>query len=160
MISCPPKNIIFTEETIEHLLPKADLCLSFTSTVILEALFAGKKAVVLNDFGIGKKIDNQVFVGSNIFCSMANVISDNIPKVNKHWYNENCIFSNDLATSIVEKSVHMLNKNKKNTLSEPKIFYNQKDFPYFYIEKFPWFYIKKPMVLLFKLLSFARKISK
>jgi hypothetical protein len=154
LISCPPKNIIFTEEAIEHLLPKVDLCLSFTSTVILEALFAGKKAVAINDFGIGKKNDNQVFVGSGIFCSMAEVMSDNIPQVNKHWYNENCIFSDDLATSIVEKSLLLLNESKRKTVKKPDVFYNQKNFSYFYMEKFSWLYIKRPIAFLLK--SFMR----
>lgn len=127
-----PPNLIFSREEIETLLPDTDLCLSFTSTVIIEALYLGKKTVILSDVGICNGVDNYLFVGSGLLRTMDDVINDRIGDVNQEWAKDNAIISPDLVNNIISRSYDINNAHKEGIYKDITIYYNKEDFPFFY----------------------------
>ncbi len=85
-----PDNIFFVDLAIESLIHVSDLCFSFTSSVLIEALALKKKVAVIADFGIDKKIGNHVFIGSDLFVTLDELANGVEPIVNNSWYENNC----------------------------------------------------------------------
>lgn len=124
-----PKNLVFDDSPIEELMYQADLCVSFYSTGIIEAIALGVKSIVIKDFGIGRSSENHHFIGSGLLVSLDEWIEDKIPNVNQEWKRNNCEIINE---NIVMSLKFLIEKLKISKIERVNIFYNEKDFPYFY----------------------------
>lgn len=71
-----------------------DLCISFSSTVCMEAMYYNIPIGIISDFGIRKDLDSQYFIGSNLFIELSdfkkNVISN--CRINEKWKKEHLYF--------------------------------------------------------------------
>lgn len=81
-----PANVILTDLDIPHLVQITDLCVTVSSTVAIEYLAYGRQAVLISDFGINKKLLNNFYSGSGIFTSFKQLLSDDIPTVDREWF--------------------------------------------------------------------------
>lgn len=66
-----PKNLFIQYECMDESYNKMDMCISVSSTVILEALFYKIPSYAISDFGIDTKFANDSFLGSGLFVSFA-----------------------------------------------------------------------------------------
>lgn len=124
-----PKNLIFDDRPIEILIYQADLCVSFYSTAIIEAIALGIKSIIIKDFGIGKSNENHHFIGSGLMISLNDWIEDKIPNVDLEWKKNNCkLLDKDTFLSL-EKMIFNFQFFK---LQKVNVYYNKKDFEYFY----------------------------
>ncbi|EAI9160221.1 hypothetical protein CXJ96_08260, partial [Campylobacter coli] len=124
-----PNNLVFDDSPIEKLMYQSDLCISFYSTGIIEAIALGIRSIVIKDFGIGRSSENHHFIGSGLLVSLDDWIDDKIPNVNQEWKRNNCEIINE---SIVISLKFLIEKLKTSKIERASIFYNEKDFPYFY----------------------------
>lgn len=136
-----PKNLFFDDSSIEILIQQADLCVSFYSTAIVEAVALGVKAIVINDFGIGKSNENHHFIGSNLMVSLNDWIEDRIPNVNLDWKMSNCKILDKDIFLLLEKMILNIQSCR---FEKVNVFYNRRDFEYFYnfLNKKPKFKIE------------------
>lgn len=124
-----PNNLIFNDSSVEELMCQVDLCISFYSTVIIEAIALGVRSIVIKDFGIGRSSENHHFIGSGLLISLNEWIEDKIPNVNQEWKKNNCELINENVVLSLKNSIDKLKFSK---IGKANIFYNEKDFPYFY----------------------------
>ncbi|EAJ0473021.1 hypothetical protein CLQ18_08875, partial [Campylobacter coli] len=90
-----PNNLVFDDSPIEKLMYQSDLCISFYSTGIIEAIALGIRSIVIKDFGIGRSSENHHFIGSGLLVSLDDWIDDKIPNVNQEWKRNNCEIINE-----------------------------------------------------------------
>ncbi|EES88890.1 conserved hypothetical protein [Helicobacter canadensis MIT 98-5491] len=124
-----PDNILISNEPIESLLGKADVCLGFYSTALIEAIHLGIPTIVIQDFGIGKNIGNHDFLGSGVLHSLNDWIDNKLPIVNKGWKDENCNFASEVEIDLLKKAVIKKIKEKREEVVQ---YYSEEKFPYFY----------------------------
>ncbi len=133
-----PANVIFSKESIEDLLPEADLCVSIASTVIFEALSLGKKVAVVSDFGIGTHMGNTSFIGSGLFASLQDLKRDKIPEVEKSWLAESGSRSESFSEDMIARIKYLDEQRERGALPPIKIFYEESGFPYVQPRKKPF----------------------
>ncbi|OBZ92238.1 hypothetical protein ADU59_27445 [Pararhizobium polonicum] len=132
-----PSNVVFSKEGTEDLLPKMDLCISISSTVLFEALAMGKKVAVIRDFGIGTHIGNTSFIGSGLFVSLHDLKNDELPEVADLWFQENASFSESFVEDITARLASLDEQRAHGTLKPIRMFYDRIGFPSFYLKKAP-----------------------
>lgn len=88
-----PANFYSSIEPMECLYPKMALCISLYSTVILEAIYYGIPAVVINDLGLREEFGSHYFIHSNIIASFADIQQGKIAPIDPHWYKTHIEFS-------------------------------------------------------------------
>ncbi len=126
-----PNNLIVSNESIEDLLDRADVCLGFYSTALLEAINLGIPTLIINDFGIGRNIGNHDFIESGLLASLDDWIDNKIPSVNQQWKDENCNF---VTRREIDQLRNMLINKLKEDRKEIEQYYSEKKFPYFYFK--------------------------
>ena len=146
-----PSNVIFSSESVEDLLPKADLCISIASTVLFEALSMGKRVAVLSDFGIGTHMGNTVFIGSGLFATMEALTNDKLPTVSQSWLDDNGSFSDDFLPDLAQRVRRLDDQRSQGTLKPIKVFYDKVGFSYFHPRKNPFRKFRKWMFRLRRL---------
>ncbi|MCV3373765.1 hypothetical protein L8V80_02330 [Campylobacter lari] len=124
-----PNNLIFNDSSVEELMYQVDLCVSFYSTVIIEAIALGVRSIIIKDFGIGRSNENHHFIGSGLLISLNEWIEDEIPNVNQEWKKNNCELIDE---NVVLSLINLIDKLKFSKIGKANVFYNKKDFPYFY----------------------------
>lgn len=132
-----PSNVVFSNEDTEDLLPKMDLCVSISSTVLFEALAMGKKVAVIREFGIGTNIGNTSFIGSGLFASLHDLKDDKLPEVADAWFQENASFSESFFEDITARLASLDEQRAQGTLEPIRMFYDRIGFPSFYLKKNP-----------------------
>ena len=80
-----PDNLLIADDAVETLFEKADLCLSISSTVLLECLYLNIPAAAINDFGFHRKLGNGHFEHSGISLSMNQLLLGEVPSVDSSW---------------------------------------------------------------------------
>ena len=123
--------MIVSNESIEDLLDRADVCLGFYSTALLEAINLGIPTLIINDFGIGRNIGNHDFIESGLLASLDDWIDNKIPSVNQQWKDENCNF---VTRREIDQLRNMLINKLKEDRKEIEQYYSEKKFPYFYFK--------------------------
>ncbi|ASP35863.1 DUF6716 putative glycosyltransferase [Labrenzia sp. VG12] len=111
--SAPP-NLNLTEESTSHLLARASLCLTVSSTVAVEALHAGIPTVIINDFGAHDDYGLQYFYGSGLLKSFDQIDLNNLPVVERSWLEE---FTHDPTDTIDALVVEALAAAKSGATS-------------------------------------------
>ncbi|KQU01134.1 hypothetical protein ASG68_04975 [Rhizobium sp. Leaf453] len=151
-----PTNVVFSYDGTEEILPKMDLCVSISSTVLFEALEMGIRVAVISDFGIGTHIGNTAFIGSGLFVSLQDLRDDKIPEVAKEWLQENASFSDTFASDLTTKLAELDEQRAQGTLTPMKLFYDRSGFPSLYLTKkaqgrfWNWMSILTQMSLYFR----------
>lgn len=132
-----PKNLSINDScSIEKLVSEAELCIAFSSTVLLEALFLKKNIAVLNDFGIDKKIGNYVFLGSGALVNSYQINNGYTCDINAQWLEQNCIF-NRLDVFLNRLEIQFSSKTQLGSMS---LYYSDSNTPFFYKKvKISWF---------------------
>jgi len=92
-----PSNLALTQENTPKLLSRASLCLTVSSTVAVESLYAGIPTVIINDFGAHDDYGLQYFYGSGILQSFSQIDPENVPTVEQGWLEE---YTHDPSVSI------------------------------------------------------------
>lgn len=72
-----------------EVISKAHLCLSVSSTALVEAISCGVPSVAIIDFGIDEDYGGNFFVGSGICRSLSGLVLEDLPVVDKAWRAEN-----------------------------------------------------------------------
>lgn len=100
-----PANLVLTQENTPSLLARASLCLTVSSTVAVEALYAGIPTIIVNDFGAHDDYGLQYFYGSGLLRNFAQIDPENVPAPNQAWLDE---YTHDPAgriTALVEEAI-------------------------------------------------------
>ncbi|WGE31631.1 hypothetical protein NYR60_07130 [Actinobacillus genomosp. 2] len=108
-----PTNFQISNEPIADLYHKMDLCLSFSSTVLLEALYYGIPIAIISDLGINDNYALDNFLGSDLFLSFNEIEKGlrSIPSV--LWLEKNLYFDNN-RDDILKKAIeNILNHPSK-----------------------------------------------
>lgn len=87
-----PKNLYFTNENIEKLYPKMELCISFSSTVLFEAAYYGVPIISIKDLGVRNAYANSVFLDSGVIASFADLMEINKFSLLDKWKKEHIDF--------------------------------------------------------------------
>ncbi|QFT34376.1 hypothetical protein FIV00_28030 [Labrenzia sp. THAF82] len=95
-----PPNLALTQESTRGLLAKASLCLTVSSTVSVEALYAGVPTLILNDFGAHDDYGLQYFYGSGILRSFSQIDPENVPVPVMTWL-EDCTHDPSLSIAVL-----------------------------------------------------------
>lgn len=123
------KNIILSNESIEDLAKNIDFCLTFSSTVGLEYLSLNKNVGFISDFGIGKHLGNQPFLGSDLYISLDCIATGIIPTANELWIKNNVLFNN--KNEIYNKIEELIKFKRPN----PDVYFNVNKPPFLIEEK-------------------------
>ena len=80
-----PPNLRLVYEPIEHLLDAADLCLTVSSTVALQAAARDIPFAILGDFGICEDYGTHFFIDSGCLATFDAIEADNKPALRPQW---------------------------------------------------------------------------
>lgn len=80
-----PPNLRLVYDRIEHLLDAADLCLTVSSTVALQAAARGIPFAILGDFGICEDYGTHFFIDSGCLTTFDALDSDERPALRPQW---------------------------------------------------------------------------
>lgn len=83
-----PSNICIDYSNINSLLQKADLCLTVSSTVALQAMWYGIPTGIIKDFGCCDEFGIDFFKESNCLVSFDELDENVVPKLNEVWFRE------------------------------------------------------------------------
>ncbi|WGE63020.1 hypothetical protein NYR77_09585 [Actinobacillus equuli subsp. haemolyticus] len=97
-----PVNFFVSNEPIDSLYEKMDLCLSFSSTVLLEALYYGIPVAIISDFGVIEKYALDKFLGSDLLISFNDIAKGIRPISNHMWLKQNLSFNKERDTQLLE----------------------------------------------------------
>lgn len=129
-----PSNLSFDAGDPAAALEKADLLLSFSSTMLIEAMIAGIRCAAISDLGITKRLGNHVFVGSDLLCPFSAILNDDIPVPNPLWLKDNVEFSPRRITEMVAHAKALLDQQASTGDALPL------QPPGYSIEKSPYMY--------------------
>ncbi|QIW15217.1 hypothetical protein A4G20_02095 [Pasteurellaceae bacterium RH1A] len=102
-------NFFFTDESLETLFPKIDLCMSISSTVLLEALYYGIPSLVIGNIGVKEKYAMHHFIDSGIIHPMDNILKNPLSNLNQDWFEDNIDFPlnrNEILHLEIKKVMH------------------------------------------------------
>ena len=120
-----PPNFKFTYERIDLLIRKTNLCVSVSSTAVLEALALGKSFGILSDFGIVQDYANHFFIGADVFMSINEIPQKLHIKTNPEWTNQNVVIDNNcrkrIYAAVLDKIQMQDNKKSMLTLRESSL---------------------------------------
>lgn len=84
-LSAVPANLAISYAPIEDLLDEADLCLTVSSTVALQAAARGIPFAAIGDFGVCEDYGTHFFIDSGCLASFDRVLADARPVVDARW---------------------------------------------------------------------------
>lgn len=97
LVEGPPREVI----------GRAKLCLSVSSTALVEALACGCPAVAITDFGIDDEYGGSYFIGSGIASPLAGLNPDYPPSVSSDWVLEN-LGNPDGRIPVLAEEMHLM----------------------------------------------------
>lgn len=80
-----PANLAITYAPIEELLDEADLCLTVSSTVALQAAARGIPFAAIGDFGVCEDYGTHFFVESGCLTDFDRILADARPSLDPRW---------------------------------------------------------------------------
>ncbi|SMB89847.1 hypothetical protein SAMN05660772_01422 [Pasteurella testudinis DSM 23072] len=109
-----PKNLSFRSENINDLYNEMDLCISFSSTVILEALYYKIPVAVISDLGILERYASNFFLDSGLLISFDKLISGNRVSVKHEWFDKyidfidhrDAVLSRTIKEKLISKKIY------------------------------------------------------
>lgn len=89
-----PKNFSLFDGSIDDAYQIMDTCLSFSSSVSIEALHYDIPSFVLSDLGVNEKLYNHPFIGSGMFISIDELIHnlEIHPSIQQEWFTQHVFF--------------------------------------------------------------------
>lgn len=115
-----PKNLSIFEGSMDEAYSLMDMCLSFSSTVSIEALYYKIPSFIIADLGINNKLYNYPFIGSDIFITFNELINN--PKiqynVRENWYKKNVFFIEERDILLKNTISNLKHLNRKLTIPE------------------------------------------
>lgn len=149
-----PGNLAFVDGPADTLLPSVDLLLSFSSTMIIEALILGKRAAVISDLGIQNRYGNQVFVGSGLLTSFSALLHDVLPTVCENWKAQHITFGAAVVAQLIARTESLLasQATSGDALAMPAPAYVERDNRFLY--RFKSFNSNKSRSVFSKILHF------
>ncbi|MGR6981664.1 DUF6716 putative glycosyltransferase [Testudinibacter sp. P27/CKL/0425] len=118
----PPCNIMFSRLDINDVFLDMDLCISFSSSVILEAAYHDIPIAVINDLGVDEKYFTDAFLDSGVLISFDNLIAGERPSgVNLNWASKYLSFDRG-RNLVLNKLIASYIKDKPNISQEQLLF--------------------------------------
>ncbi|QGM80110.1 DUF6716 putative glycosyltransferase [Otariodibacter oris] len=108
-----PSNLYISSESIDSLYHKMDFCISFSSTVIFEALYYGIPCGVIKDLGIREDFSNKYFLDSGLLMSFSEIKAGIRRKVDINWFDNYVVFDHD-RDKVLQELIDSSLKNKQN----------------------------------------------
>lgn len=118
-----PSNFSLTEESIQELFHMSEVCLSISSTALIEAHLMGLKIGVLTDFGIYESFGNNFFNDSGIQTNFQRLSEDfDHLNIKADWLDFNLEISGNNASrlyEIVSSKAHEISNTKFRNYKDP-----------------------------------------
>ncbi|MFZ1416447.1 MAG: DUF6716 putative glycosyltransferase [Defluviicoccus sp.] len=97
-----PANLRLVYEPVERLLDAADLCLTVSSTVALQAAARGIPFAILGDFGVCEDYGTHFFVDSGCLTTFDALEADEQPALRPHWFKRHVLAADANSAALVE----------------------------------------------------------
>lgn len=97
-----PANLRLVYEPIEHLLDVADLCLTVSSTVALQAAARGIPFAIVGDFGICEDYGTHFFIDSGCLTTFDALEADEQPALRPQWLKRHVLAAAANSAALVE----------------------------------------------------------
>jgi len=123
-----PSNVALTQENTASLLARASLCLTVSSTVAVEALYAGVPTVIINDFGAHDDYGLQYFYGSGLLRCFAQIDPQNLPAPRPEWLEEYTHDPSGLLGALVSEVLKATREDTASTARENTVALHSKGF--------------------------------
>lgn len=130
-----PDNLLVTHRDISELIKVTDLCLTVSSTVSIEYLIYGEKAILISDFGKKEKLLNTYFENSGIFASFQDLLDERIPRVNQEWFKHYVEIPNNRTLMLKKRVDTLLTQNYQQVFSKTNWDLEVKHLKYRYTSK-------------------------
>lgn len=115
-----PKNFYIFDGNIDDAYSKMGVCLSFSSSVLIEALYYKIPSFVPIDLGISEKLYNYPFMGSNILIHFSDILEKGHVdyQVSSGWYDQHVHFDDRRDVYLKKMIGDVRNSNKVITIPE------------------------------------------
>lgn len=103
-----PHNFVFSYDAITELLPVVDLCVSVSSTAVIEAYANGIPFAVLSDLGVKEGYGTAFFVNSGALTTFDNLLADKFGALDPAWIAQNIASPEKPSAAIYERVLQIL----------------------------------------------------
>ncbi len=90
-----PANLVVESGSMAHWLRTASAFVTVSSTAALEAIAAGVPVLAIDDFGVTPELINDVFVGSGLLGSTADLLANGFREPEAEWLHDNYFHDHD-----------------------------------------------------------------
>lgn len=90
-----PSNFTLSSEPVEELYKRMDLCITFSSTIVFEAIYYGIPCSIIKDLGIRSNLANRVFLNSGLFLSFDEINLGKRKRMEFYWFDKNINFDSE-----------------------------------------------------------------
>ncbi|QLB12719.1 hypothetical protein EV697_101408 [Bisgaardia hudsonensis] len=111
-----PSNFTLSSEPVEELYKRMDLCITFSSTVVFEALYYGIPCAIIKDLGIRSDLANRAFLNSGLFLSFDEINLGKRKRVEFSWLDKNINFDSDRDLMLNETIDSLLEDQRTDLL--------------------------------------------
>ncbi|MDR6906815.1 hypothetical protein J2X63_002501 [Agromyces sp. 3263] len=115
--SMPPNLVVEDGPMAEHL-ARASALVTVSSTAVLEAIAEGVPALVVDEFGVGPRLINTVFVGSGLFGGADDVAAGAARDPDPAWLDDN-YFHGPAADDWLARLVELVERRRVEPLPLP-----------------------------------------
>lgn len=138
-----PPNISYIRGNAAAYLADTDLCIGFSSSILIESIARKIPTVSISDFGLRKIYGNQLFEKSGIFQPFSKILSDNYNEieVDPYWKKINISLPVDEQ---IYAALHRSNKQTQTNLNPDNI---NVDYPRPIKEKLFYFLYRSPSLI-------------
>lgn len=99
-----PQNLQFSSENAAIALDSCDLCIGFSSTVLIHAIARRIPVAILNDVGCSPQMGNALFIGSGLESTFAQLLRDEVtPAPAQAWLDEHVTFPQERLAALAER---------------------------------------------------------
>ncbi|MEO5714672.1 MAG: DUF6716 putative glycosyltransferase [Luteolibacter sp.] len=128
----PPgrKTLGLVDGPPRELIAKSALCLSVSSTALIESIACGCPAVAISDFGVDEEYGVAFFIGSGIIGGLTEIDPGNPPQVSPEWMDRNMEDADARIPQLVACMAAKLAEHRDNPFPPPSIhpFYGSESF--------------------------------
>ncbi|GAB2510000.1 hypothetical protein GCM10027267_02910 [Paramicrobacterium agarici] len=118
-----PDNLVVSDGPMAEHLSRAAALVTVSSTAALEAVAAGVPVLLLDDFGIGPRQINTVFVGSDLFGNASDLARGAWRHPDSAWLDDN-YFHPAHATTVDDRLDELVRRNATRPLPFPERRFN------------------------------------
>ncbi|PFG32006.1 DUF6716 putative glycosyltransferase [Paramicrobacterium agarici] len=118
-----PDNLVVSDGPMAEHLSRAAALVTVSSTAALEAIAAGVPVLLLDDFGIGPRQINTVFVGSDLFGNASDLARGAWRHPDSAWLDDN-YFHPAHATTVDDRLDELVRRNAARPLPFPERRFN------------------------------------